>query len=107
MDLRRAAGHHAAMRLTEQERQTIREAALRHVGAPPRLFGSRLDDQRRGGDIDLPTETRLPPQQAVGRQLELLSDLWLALCERKIDVLLDDGRDLPVLRHARQQGVCL
>lgn len=92
------------MRLTDEERQTIREAALRHFGAAPRLFGSRLDDHRQGGDIDLLIETHLPPEQALGRQLELLADLWLALGERKIDVLLDDGRDLPVLRHARQQG---
>ena len=92
------------MRLTDQERQTIREAAQRHFGVAPRIFGSRLDDRRLGGDIDLLIETRLPPEQALGRQLELLADLWLALGERKIDVLLDDGRDLPVLRHARQQG---
>jgi predicted nucleotidyltransferase len=95
------------MRLTALERHAIREAALRHFGVAPRLFGSRLDDSRRGGDIDLLVETRLPADQAVRHKLDLLAELWLALGERKIDVLLDDGSDLPVLRHARQQGVSL
>jgi predicted nucleotidyltransferase len=95
------------MRLSEDERQAIREAALRHFGVAPRLFGSRLDDSRRGGDIDLLIETRMPPEQAVRQKLDLLADLWLVLGERKIDLLLDDGSDLAVLRHARQEGVSL
>ncbi len=89
------------------DRREIREATLRHFGVAPRLFGSRLDDQGRGGDIDLLIETHLPADQAVRRQLDLLAELWQVLGERKIDLLLDDGSDLPVLRHARRRGVLL
>ena len=42
------------MRLTQPEIETIRTMTLPVVGqcAAARLFGSRLDDQARGGDID-------------------------------------------------------
>ena len=42
-----------SMRLTETQRKIIREAGLCHFGIIPYLFGSRLNDVARGGDIDL------------------------------------------------------
>ncbi len=43
------------MRLTPRQQQIIREAARDVFGTEARvwLFGSRVDDSRRGGDIDL------------------------------------------------------
>lgn len=41
------------MRLDSKTRVEIREAAERFFGADVYLFGSRTDDARRGGDIDL------------------------------------------------------
>ena len=43
------------MRLTPDEIEIIRSSARRHFGAgcTVRLFGSRVDDTLRGGDIDL------------------------------------------------------
>jgi len=51
-----------AMRLTPIEQQVIREASLRYFGVRPRLFGSRLNDAQRGGDIDLYIEAPVSPQ---------------------------------------------
>lgn len=94
------------MRLTPHERALIRELGLRHFGTVPRLFGSRLDDTRGGGDIDLLVATQLPAAEAARRRLDLLADLWIALGERKIDILLDDGQtDAPVYRRARGEAV--
>lgn len=94
------------MRLSNHERRVIRDAGLRHFGAVPRLFGSRLDDRRRGGDIDLVVSTDLPPEQAARRRIDLLADLWLALGERKIDIVLDDGTTpSAIVAHARRDGV--
>ena len=76
------------MRLTPHEREVIRRLGLRHLGRAPRLFGSRLDDARRGGDVDLLIATDLPPGQAARRRTELLADLWLELGERKIDIVM-------------------
>ena len=55
----------ATMRLDEKTRQEIRQAARRFFEADVYLFGSRADDSRRGGDIDLYIETGLSPEQAV------------------------------------------
>ena len=43
------------MRLSETERKAIKAALKKHFDATARvyLFGSRTDDQKRGGDIDL------------------------------------------------------
>jgi len=47
------------MRLTQEQVTQIQESIIRHVGkrAGIYLFGSRLDDQRKGGDIDLLIES--------------------------------------------------
>ena len=50
------------MRLTPQQIQTIRSATL-HVaglGASVWVYGSRLDDARRGGDLDLLVQSSPP-----------------------------------------------
>jgi predicted nucleotidyltransferase len=96
------------MRLSESERRIIREACLRHFGVEPRLFGSRLDDARRGGDIDLVVRTDLPPKEAVRRRLDLLAELWRRIGERKIDIVIDDGSNAsPIVEQARRQAVPL
>ncbi len=43
------------MRLSETERKVIRTAAVEFFGddAEIWLFGSRVDDSKKGGDIDL------------------------------------------------------
>lgn len=94
------------MRLSPQERDVIRRLCVKHFGQAPRLFGSRLDDNRRGGDIDLLVATDLAPAEAARRRIDLLADLWLALGERKIDIVLDDGRHASaIVERARHEGV--
>jgi hypothetical protein len=57
------------MRLTEEQRRVIRETGFRHFGVVPRLFGSRLNDGGRGGDIDLFIPGRWTAEEAVPRRL--------------------------------------
>jgi predicted nucleotidyltransferase len=96
------------MRLSPHERQVLRAAALQHFGVEPRLFGSRLDDDRRGGDIDLVVRTDLPPEEAVRRRLDMLAEVWRALGERKIDIVLDDGAaDSAIVQRARREALPL
>ncbi len=47
------------MRLTTDQCHLILATVRRHVGVPHRvlLYGSRLDDQARGGDVDLLIES--------------------------------------------------
>lgn len=53
--------NHRTMRLSAFERQTLKQAALSSFGPGVvlRLFGSRVADGQRGGDIDLLVETQL------------------------------------------------
>lgn len=93
------------MRLTANERQAIRAAGQQHFGVTPQLFGSRLDDAARGGDIDLFIPGAWPATEAVPRRLRFCAELAARLGERKIDVLVDDGQSSSaILRAARTQA---
>jgi predicted nucleotidyltransferase len=50
------------MRLTVEQRRTIREQVEGFLGGGAELFvyGSRLDDEARGGDVDLLVRTAQP-----------------------------------------------
>lgn len=100
-----------SMRLTPQQRDAIDQAARDcfMAGTRVRLFGSRLDDARRGGDIDLLVETpvQLSPGDQVEQRNRFLTRLYRRLGEQKIDVLivpagLPDER--PVIQAARREG---
>lgn len=96
------------MRLTPTEQQVIREASLRYFGVRPRLFGSRVDDHKRGGDIDLYIEAPVSPQQGVEARLHMVADIWKELGERKIDVVVNaGGESLPIYEVAQREGILL
>ncbi len=74
------------MRLSDQELTTIRKE-LREADSNGKifLFGSRTDDTRKGGDIDIFFETSVP--------MDLKSQLLLQykishLCETKVDMII-------------------
>jgi predicted nucleotidyltransferase len=96
------------MRLTPTEQQVIREASLRYFGVRPRLFGSRVDDHKRGGDIDLYIEAPISPKQGVDARLRMVADIWKQLGERKIDVVVNGGGEqLPIYEVAQREGVLI
>jgi predicted nucleotidyltransferase len=101
------------MRLTPSQVETIRDTARRCFGqdADVWLFGSRVDDTRRGGDIDLYIETDLDtPEASWDAERRVLGALYMALGEQKIDVVVKrrgDQRQLPIFEVARAQGVHL
>ena len=57
------------MRLNPHQRQTIKQAVHTCFGADAtvRLFGSRIDDSKRGGDIDVLISTSLTDPDAIAR----------------------------------------
>jgi uncharacterized protein len=101
------------MRLSAFEADTIKKAIHRRFGDSSRviLFGSRTDDLRRGGDIDLLVETPATAAEAFQHKLEALTDMQLVLGERKIDMItapppgIEDPR--PIVRIARETGIPL
>jgi len=92
------------MRLTDHEREVIREAGLRHFGVVPHLFGSRLDDGARGGDIDLFVPGEWPVEEAVPRRLRFCAELRHRLGDRKIDVVIGGKSRSSIRERASRQG---
>lgn len=99
------------MRLTDQQRFRIRSAAARVLGqtAEVWLFGSRVDDDARGGDIDLYVELEGEPADILERQLRFYASLQRELGEQRIDVVVHRrGTPLrPIDREARRHGIPL
>lgn len=71
------------------------------------LFGSRVDDNKRGGDIDLYIETRVK-DKIVERKIKMLGKLHEVLGEQKIDIVVNNFRsDKFIFKVARQEGIAL
>ena len=99
------------MRLTQSQEQIIKSTVDRVLGAESRvwLFGSRVDDALRGGDIDLLIETEAAFPNRAKVLCSLYGALIYALGDRKLDVLLKDARtrDAPIFNIAKRTGVLL
>ena len=99
------------MRLTQQQRETIVKAIQSECGTDTqvRLFGSRVDDTARGGDIDLLVELTQPIENSVALSSRLAAILQIALGDQRIDVLIIDPNTQlqPVHETALSQGIKL
>ena len=99
------------MRLTPQQRDIITQTTSEVAGSAARvhLFGSRVDDSLRGGDIDLLVELPNPVADRYALSLKLGARLERALGGRRVDVLVagPDTPPEPVLDSARAHAVAL
>lgn len=94
------------MRLEQREievlKSTLRKLSLR---AKLYLFGSRVDDMKKGGDIDL----LVVSDKLTKKDLRLLRiEFFKHFGEQKMDIILDNGefKD-PFVRHIFQKAVLL
>jgi predicted nucleotidyltransferase len=83
------------MRLPDTQRQAIKAIVADIVGPESRvwLFGSRVDDTKLGGDIDLLIETDATLTNRVAVLCKSEGRFAKVLGDRKIDVLLKDARN--------------
>jgi predicted nucleotidyltransferase len=102
---------HQPMRLSPKDKLAIEQAARECFppGSTVLLFGSRLDDTRRGGDIDLLVEPPAPlaPRDLVEQRNRFIARIYRLAGERRIDVLIVPAGvpdDRPVIQVARRQG---
>jgi predicted nucleotidyltransferase len=101
------------MRLTSDQQFAIRTTVAETFGdeASIWLFGSRVDDNKRGGDIDLLIETKQSDVAAIVRaELAFVTKLQMKLGEQKIDVLVDYPTrhyTPPIFTIAKQTGIRL
>ena len=98
------------MRLEAKQVEILGRVVRQHFGEKTRLllFGSRLDDQAKGGDIDLYLEPEITKGQALARALiKTRAALSQQLGEQKIDLVIHcPGQPLlPIHQHAQTTGV--
>ncbi len=99
------------MRLTSDQTHAIVSATRALAGNDARvwLFGSRLHDELRGGDIDLLVECAQPVARPVWLAAQITARLQRVLGDRRIDVLVIDPATVvePVHRVACTEGIVL
>lgn len=73
------------------------------------LFGSRVDDTQKGGDIDLFVQTQeQDADQVVQRKIKFLVALKREIGDQKIDLVVQyKYHDLPIYQHALETGIRL
>jgi predicted nucleotidyltransferase len=101
------------MRLSPEQVDIIKRVVEDALGGSAKvyLFGSRTDDTRRGGDIDLLVEpaAALSADARLDAKLKMLAALHRRLGERKIDLVFyqRDGHETAFQRLARREGIRL
>jgi len=80
------------MRLPQQTQRIIRDTVQEVFGldANVKLFGSRINDEARGGDIDLLVELPSATEEIERKTMRLTARLQLRIGDQPIDVLVLD-----------------
>lgn len=95
------------MRLTQEQQQYIVETFLDVFGKGEiSLFGSRVDDTKKGGDIDLYVSP-ISNQNIADKRITFLARLKRKLGDQKIDLILAHEPAQPIDMVAREQGISL
>jgi len=99
------------MRLSSKIQQIIKTEVLNLVGKDCiiLLFGSRTDDNQRGGDIDLLIESPAIIKNRIQLECKLAARLYIKLGGRKVDVLIKDSLTpiKPIHQQAIEHGIIL
>jgi predicted nucleotidyltransferase len=99
------------MRLSKSEIKTIKRVTCEVWGSQTHiyLFGSRTDDSKKGGDIDLfiNLQEEQVPKEIMLKKTEFLGKLDLLLGEQKIDLLVSThyNNHLSIIKTALLTGV--
>ena len=100
------------MRLNPDQIEAIKQEAEHYFGAGAQvwLFGSRVDDTKKGGDIDLYVRPMMnDATQLAQARFAFLARLKRRIGDQKVDLVLqrEGGEELPIHVQAKQQGVRL
>ncbi|MDR3108479.1 MAG: nucleotidyltransferase domain-containing protein [Planctomycetaceae bacterium] len=91
------------MRITETEKQVMIEAVKNvDTDAELWLFGSRVDDTKKGGDIDIAI---LSPKIDRMKKIQIRRDILDRIGEQKIDIVISRDGSEPFFRLAKENGV--
>jgi len=97
------------MRLNNNAKNKIIEYAKFYFGSQIKLylFGSRVDDNKKGGDIDLYLETETVVD--LQTQINFLTAIYKNITQRKIDLIINmpNSEPLSIYKAAKQEGILL
>jgi len=100
------------MRLSHNEINEIKAVTYLIFGANAlvTLFGSRIDDSKKGGDIDLLIKCNetISRDELYALKLKFLVQLKKRIGDQKIDVLIDGGQQSnPIFITIANEGILL
>ena len=97
------------MRLNDNEKNKIIATARFYFGSQIQLylFGSRVDDHKKGGDIDLYLEAQ--EEIDLQTQINFLAAIYKNITQRKVDLLIKmpSSKPLAIYKTAKQEGILL
>lgn len=97
------------MRLKKEHIQSIKELARKIFGEETQvyLFGSRVNNNKKGGDIDLYIETTTK-EDLFEKKIQMILALYKIIGEQKIDLIINDfSKDKLIYKVAKKEGVLL
>jgi predicted nucleotidyltransferase len=93
------------MRLSKFEQTMIKKVFLETFKeGKVYLFGSRVDDEKKGGDIDL-LISPINKENLSHKKIDFLVALKSKIGIQKIDVVLDRGTESEIIKIALSTGV--
>lgn len=99
------------MRLAETTQTIIKTEVYNLLGKDCciTLFGSRISDSEKGGDIDLFIQTPQQLKNRVEMECRLSARLYMKLGGCKVDILIKDSltKMKPIYLHATNYGIVL
>lgn len=96
------------MRLKPNEIDIVKSSILKRIhDAKIILFGSRVYDDKKGGDIDIFVETE--QEVNLKQQIEILTDIRMNGCERTVDMIFKTPttKDQPIFHTIYKNGLAL
>jgi len=101
----------AFMRISDKDKQAIINMTHQCFDADAEvyLFGSRVDDSKKGGDIDLyiVPNHKNSTQQLFDKKIKFLVALSLVVGEQKIDVIIAKDKNRLIEKEAIRTGIKL
>jgi predicted nucleotidyltransferase len=98
------------MRLTENEKRSIKKAFSQlFIDGEIYLFGSRVDNLKKGGDIDLYLDLKstLSVKEAMNLKSKFRLALYELIGEQKIDIVLSKNKNRSIEKEILSTGVLL
>lgn len=96
------------MRISEFEKEVIITSIRKNFNEVEKiiLFGSRIDDSKRGGDIDVLLITS--DDDRFIKKIHALTDMQLRLGEQRIDLLTANAEDERlIVKKGKKEGLVL